>query len=62
MNNEIKLDTKLVGDITGDFYVPSYQRGYRWGETEVVRLLDDIYSTEGKTQLLFTAGCSKKKW
>ena len=30
MNNEIKLDTKLVGDITGDFYVPSYQRGYRW--------------------------------
>ena len=48
MNNEIKLDTKLVGDITGDFYVPSYQRGYRWGETEVVRLLDDIYSTEGK--------------
>lgn len=48
MDNEIKLETKLVGDITGDFYVPSYQRGYRWGETEVVRLLDDIYSTEGK--------------
>lgn len=48
MNNEIKLDTKLVRNITGDFYVPSYQRGYRWGETEVVRLLDDIYSTEGK--------------
>ena len=48
MNSEIKLDTKLVGDIKGDFYIPSYQRGYRWGETEVVRLLDDIYSTEGK--------------
>lgn len=48
MNSEIKLDTKLVGDINGDFYIPSYQRGYRWGETEVVRLLDDIYSTEGK--------------
>ena len=45
---EIKLDTKLVGDITGDFFVPSYQRGYRWGETEVIRLLDDIYATEGK--------------
>lgn len=45
---EILLDTKLVGDIKGEFYVPSYQRGYRWGETEVVRLLDDIYSTEGK--------------
>lgn len=48
MNSEIKLETKLVGDIKGDFYVPSYQRGYRWGETEVVRLLDDIYATEGK--------------
>ena len=48
MNSEIKLDTKLVGDITGAFFVPSYQRGYRWGETEVVRLLDDIYATEGK--------------
>ncbi|WP_410687531.1 DUF262 domain-containing protein [Avibacterium paragallinarum] len=47
MNNEIKLETKLVGEIAGNFYVPSYQRGYRWGETEVVRLLDDIYSTEG---------------
>ena len=48
MNNEIILNTKLVGDIRGDFFVPSYQRGYRWSETEVVRLLDDIYSTEGK--------------
>lgn len=48
MSTEINLETKLVGDITGEFYVPSYQRGYRWGETEVVRLLDDIYSTEGK--------------
>ncbi|MCI1769263.1 MAG: DUF262 domain-containing protein [Mageeibacillus sp.] len=48
MNREIILDTKLVGEITGTFYVPSYQRGYRWGETEVVRLLDDIYATEGK--------------
>jgi uncharacterized protein with ParB-like and HNH nuclease domain len=48
MNSEIKLETKMVGDIAGDFFIPSYQRGYRWGEAEVVRLLDDIYSTEGK--------------
>ena len=48
MNNEIKLDIILVGDIKGNFYIPSYQRGYRWGETEIIRLLDDIYSTEGK--------------
>lgn len=49
MFTEIKLDTKLVGEIRGNFYVPSYQRGYRWSEREVNRLLDDIYSTEGKT-------------
>ena len=48
MNSQITLGTKLVGDIKGRFYVPSYQRGYRWGKAEVERLLDDIYSTEGK--------------
>lgn len=48
MNDEIILDKKLVGDIKGDFFVPSYQRGYRWGKTEVVRLLDDIFATDGK--------------
>ncbi len=37
----INLTTKLVGEITGDFIVPSYQRGYRWKE-EVQMLLDDI--------------------
>jgi len=44
MQTEIKLDTKLVGAIEGEFYVPSYQRGYRWSEVEVRRLLDDIYA------------------
>lgn len=46
--NEIVLDTKLVGDITGTFFVPSYQRGYRWGKEEVERLLEDIYSNGHK--------------
>lgn len=41
--NEIKLEAKIVGDIKGVFRVPSYQRGYRWGREEVLRLLDDIY-------------------
>lgn len=40
---EITLATKSVGEIKGHFNVPSYQRGYRWGTEEVVRLLDDIY-------------------
>lgn len=42
MNKQIILDTKYVGDITGKFYVPPYQRGYRWGKEEVTRLLDDV--------------------
>lgn len=47
MSREIILDTKYVWDIEGKFYVPSYQRGYRWGEDEVIRLLDDVL-TNGK--------------
>lgn len=38
---------KKVGEIEGDFFVPAYQRGYRWGEHEVKALLDDIYA-DGK--------------
>lgn len=40
----IFLEPKLVGAIEGEFYVPSYQRGYRWGKDEVTRLLDDVYN------------------
>lgn len=37
-------DTKLVKDLNGKkFFIPSYQRGYRWMESEVRALLDDIH-------------------
>ena len=36
-----------VGDITQNFLVPSYQRGYRWGADEVSALLDDIEAITG---------------
>jgi hypothetical protein len=42
--------TKTVGELKDHcFFVPSYQRGYRWTEHEVTALLDDIYefSAEG---------------
>ncbi len=45
---EINLETKLVGDIQGHFYVPNYQRGYRWGKSEVDTLLNDINEYGGK--------------
>jgi hypothetical protein len=41
------LTTRFVGDIEGDFFIPAYQRGYRWGEQEVGRLLDDIRDSPG---------------
>ena len=50
--NQIILETKLVSEIEGTFYVPSYQRGYRWGEGEVLRLLDDILDNGKKNYCL----------
>ena len=26
-----------------NFYIPEYQRGYRWGETQIHQLLEDLY-------------------
>ena len=36
---------KAVGEIASSgmaFFIPAYQRGYRWGEDEVCALFDDI--------------------
>jgi hypothetical protein len=50
--NNINLEPKLVGNIEGEFYVPAYQRGYRWKE-EVKMLLNDIQEIqEGKNYSL----------
>lgn len=43
--SNVVLETRPVVEIKGNFLVPSYQRGYRWGEDEVTRLLDDVYQT-----------------
>jgi hypothetical protein len=47
-----RLKRELVGDISGDFFVPSYQRGYRWGVDEVRRLLEDISQSGEKDYYL----------
>ncbi|MBO6219779.1 MAG: DUF262 domain-containing protein [Treponema sp.] len=50
--NEAKLELKLVGNISGNFFVADYQRGYRWKE-EVEMLLNDISEVEeGKNYCL----------
>ncbi|MDJ0318374.1 DUF262 domain-containing protein [Arthrobacter antibioticus] len=46
------FEGRVVGLISGDFVVPSYQRGYRWGRPEVQRLLEDIQASEGATYYL----------
>ena len=42
MSNTIELReiNKLIKE---KFYIPTYQRGYRWGEQQVIELLNDIY-------------------
>ena len=37
------IEKKTIGDLKEHrFFVPSYQRGYRWTEFEVEALLDDV--------------------
>ena len=42
MEKAIILRPKLISEMEGTFFVPSYQRGYRWSKNEVSQLLDDI--------------------
>lgn len=43
MNNYI--DLKPVSELLGmSFFIPSYQRGYRWTKEQITDLLDDFYS------------------
>jgi hypothetical protein len=50
--DEGMLKTLPVGDIMGDFFVPAYQRGYRWGEQEVLQLLNDVRESAGANYYL----------
>lgn len=42
------LSHKPIGGIRGRFFVPGYQRGYRWDKNDVTRLLDDIWDSQGQ--------------
>lgn len=47
-----QLTRRLVGDIRGQFFIPDYQRGYRWGKTEVEHLLEDVKESTGRNYYL----------
>ena len=45
------VELKPVSDLFGlTFWVPSYQRGYRWTQTQVEELLADLYAFASKRQ------------
>lgn len=46
------LEPRLVSKIKDKFWVPAYQRGYRWGEVDVRRLLDDVRDSAGDAYYL----------
>ena len=52
IEENIQLEEKMVGKIEGEFYVPSYQRGYRWDESQVTALLNDVYDNGEKPYCL----------
>lgn len=40
----VKTNIKAISELLKlDFFIPSYQRGYRWDEHQVTELLDDIW-------------------
>lgn len=49
--SNVILDTKNVNDISGNFIVKSYQRGYRW-DVQVKTLLEDIRENRDKDYCL----------
>ena len=47
MSNNIsdnKIELKSIRELLGmHFFIPSYQRGYRWTEQQAIDLLNDIW-------------------
>lgn len=46
------LTVRAVGDLTEDFFVAAYQRGYRWTGHEVGQLLGDLHESNGSVYYL----------
>lgn len=53
---ENQIDLKTITELLGhNFYIPEYQRGYRWTKDNVTQLLDDIweYRSKGKAHTFY---------
>lgn len=55
---ENKIELKSVSELLGmKFFIPSYQRGYRWTEQQVKDLLDDIWEFSKKKKQEYEFYC-----
>ena len=59
--NDNQIGLKTIGELSGlSFFIPNYQRGYRWTRQQVKDLLNDINefdaSKDGFYLLLATIG------
>lgn len=55
---ENKIELKSVSELIGmKFFIPSYQRGYRWTEQQVKDLLDDIWEFSKKKKQEYEFYC-----
>ena len=50
MDDNVLLEIRPIGEIEGHFYVPNYQRGYRWTSSQVVALLNDIWDSSERKE------------
>lgn len=46
-NNVASLIPKKVSELKSSFFIPDYQRGYRWGRHNLRQLLNDIRDSKG---------------
>lgn len=51
-NRNAELELRKVNEVTGNFIIEKYQRGFRWTDDEVNALLNDIYTSNGKKYCL----------
>lgn len=50
MDNNVLLEIRPIGEIEGHFFVPNYQRGYRWTSSQVEALLNDIWDSSERKE------------
>ena len=47
------ISLRSVNDLLGmNFFIPDYQRGYRWEQQQAIDLLEDINTEELKNRLM----------